>query len=265
MTGPAPGQRIPRATGSSGRYRKAPNDAVDELIELKKRVEVLESALRAGWTNIGTGTLQADGGTIRARDHVNAVDNFYVGALAGGGYGVLMYGANGNQIYNYQSYSPTDTATDDKSWQWYDPQGHILVGSDGLSQKGLARPWIPISVGLGGGATQAADTATPWLTTSGSFVTLATMVFIKQQPRMDFYYHQATTSAAGIFQLVDVSDASVLWSTTTGLGSGFQVEAVPFAIPGEHMDLKVLNLNGRVSSGAGHVAIIVDGAWQMQS
>lgn len=128
----------------------------------------------------------------------------------------------------------------------WDINGDYVVADDVVSHQGLARPYIPIGFFTDNSVPEATTTAT-------SFTTLQTLVGFKQHPKVQgqilVYADSGTT---GVIQLVDQS-SNVLFSHTLTSGEFDYVNYGPVAIAGAHLLPISLNIQGKVSSGAGKV------------
>lgn len=172
-------------------------------------------------------------------------------------WGMVIRRANNTEalrIFSSDSGNNTYMALSDQS-------GNFIFSDDGISGQGIARPYLGVPFAPAGDPT----TSTPSSNTSGTFATVSEAWFPKQQPRMQIYYSQRTTSTTGQIQVVDRNGAVLAGPVSTALGASSGFSFGPFAVPGNFMDTTYIGVQTRVASGAGAVGLFVNGAYGIQS
>lgn len=132
-------------------------------------------------------------------------------------------------------------------WAAHDRTGAV-VAADNPTSGGLARPHLPVTF---------ASLQDPGDTTSSStFAALQTAaLYRKQHARMRLTVHVVTTAAAAEYR-VTVGGAVIHGPVTVTQGRAITTTAA-FAVPGQHMATLRLDIEARISSGAGTVGVRV--------
>ncbi|WP_158840961.1 hypothetical protein [Saccharothrix deserti] len=143
-----------------------------------------------------------------------------------------------------------------QAWSLFDPGGQVAVADDADSGQGLARPYIPLP-----------HNQTDWnvmpKTTSASFVTLDEVRYYKQHPRVNMSIKTgAAVGSAGEWRVLQ--DGAVRASGTI-TASVITVAFASFAVTGSHLAPLNLDVQARVTSGAGPVSAHIREAGGVQT
>lgn len=232
-------------------YPKGIGDAFKEL-----RQQIREGRT-AGQSRVPFTTIK-DGRITLIGDDQTIAKFGYLGQIAGEDiWGLEIWRADGTEalrIFSSVSGDNTYMALSDRS-------GNFIFSDDGISEQGIARPYLAVPFAPAGDPT----TSTPSSNTSGTFTTVSEAWFPKQQPRMQIYYSQRTTSTTGQIQVVDRNGTVLAGPVSTALGASSGFSFGPFAVPGNFLDTTYIGVQTRVASGAGAVGLFVNGAYGIQS
>lgn len=143
--------------------------------------------------------------------------------------------------------------------QWFDPDGHIVVADD-LNGNGLARPYIPASW---------ADITVPTNTTaSTSYAAMAWSDMVQQHPQLRAsILCQTPAGTAGSIRMtaggVQIGSAVTVPANTFGL---FIIGPTPWpAGTWNHESFMTVQLEAKVTSGAGAIGVRGVGLWGIQA
>lgn len=229
-----------------------PDWIMRRLADLERQVRELTAGRRLEASSISAGGVTVDGGgTIRVLH-----DDGTLMVIAGrvetnvGPIDTLQFRAlDGTQLFRAQS-----NLFGYEDWTLQDGEGNVLVAmvptQDGVRGRGLLRPYIP-------GAFASMSTPTD-STSSGTFTTLQKAVWLKQHPAARMWVLSAVTSTTAEirWRVASGPDAGTVIGGPVTLTNGTVHAAYgPFTIPGGHMAEFSLDLEGRVASGAGSVAV----------
>lgn len=157
-----------------------------------------------------------------------------------------FYRADGTIAFVIADLGSVPGHTFQQALQLVDHNGNIWAADDIVSGQGIAKPYIPIGFFTD-------NTVPTSTTTSTSFATLQTLVGSKQHPRVQgqilVYADSGTT---GVIQLVDQA-SNVLFTHNLTSGEFDYVSFGPVALAGTHEQAISLNIQGKVSAGAGKV------------
>lgn len=157
-----------------------------------------------------------------------------------------FYRADGSLAFIIADLGSVPGHTFAQALQLFDRLGNIWAADDTTSGQGIAKPYIPIGFFTD-------NTVPTSTTTSTSFTTLQTLVGYKQHPKVIMQVLvYADSGTTGVIQVVDQA-GNVLGSTTLTSGQFGYVTFGPVALAGAHELAVSLNIQGKVTSGAGKV------------
>jgi hypothetical protein len=227
-----------------GVIQKMIEDAVAKLA----RSGMLRNASITG----GTLTIK-EGGTLKARypatlgggvgvffgDVINAGTGAYVGT------GLLMQAPNGYDIASFRS----DVTTGTSIAVIRDGQQNAVFYTDTVTGQGLGRPYLPFTF------YSARFTDTPSVTISATFETLWTADTYKQLAGM--FVGAASLADAGTAGEVRVLVNGVQLGTTQAVSSVAAAHSFgAAAVAGAHMAAQGVEIQARVTSGAGSLRVL---------
>jgi hypothetical protein len=232
---------------TKGRYLSPDdNDLTAQIAELKRRIDNIESGNRIGATSIDQGSLTIrdpeDGSIVFAAGEIGTI----IGLA--GSIGFVTNRADGTRAFLMYS-PPVDPGGG--FWGGYDHENNVVLSNDGASGQGLARPYIGWQVN------RTSDIASPPVSTSsGTFVSLWTLVGEKQHPKIRTVVLVLTPGGTtGEVQLRDPATATIIDGPDT-VGSGtFAYFLLEGSIPGTFSNLKTLDVEARVTGGAGAISL----------
>jgi hypothetical protein len=204
-----------------------PEDVLDYIKDLEKRVIDLEKLTRIGSTSIDNGAL-----IVKKGNQVIAA----FGDLAQAGYssirrpdgtsqmGVLLYRDNGEIAFTMWDDSPLAAPGYQQYWAWRDRSGKIIFSDDTDSGWGLAVPYLPSGVWVN------SDTA-HWPTTqSATFVTAWDSFYRTQHNKVYvnfLIYCDAATTGEARFTIDGVQYGPTISATGAGYAFFDQVIVLP--------------------------------------
>lgn len=222
-----------------GRIQKMIEDAVAKLA----RSGMLRNA------TISDGGLTIKGGFLRLI--YKTFTQFYfgpVGDVLGNGETqqfLVIRRADGTTVLRLWDAFPDPDGTLNQALSWIDRSGNVAFADDTDSGQGIARPW------LSGGFAPVRYEDMSVSTASATFETLWEARITKQQPRLEVIY-RATMDLAGATGETRVLVNGVQLSTTSTEGFVVVVRyRGPEAVAGAHMSELVVEIQGRVTGGAG--------------
>lgn len=239
-------------------------DTVDERIrKLEARVKQLETAAqtRVPLDTITQGTLQVVDGNNNAFTWVGSI--FPAFPDNSDQYGFLLYRQNPDKTLGPMALSLASNApgTSPQTLGLWDAAGNTLWTDDAIAGQGIGRPYLsfpmlPWNAGL-------------WpSTSSGSFTTLWVGGPPKQQPQV--FLEGTANVPSGVsaqIRLWDAVNLVQIGSTVTlsSVPSGATWSIGPAPIGGGHLGLLGLQVQARISAGAGTVQVGVYTAYGQQS
>lgn len=235
------------------KYRQPPSDLITSQLDIADRVSTLETSPRAVSTAVDSGTWKfiADNGVVLLElgDEGGSFGRGWI--FRRGETGIPAFYLGGNQQSGNQFWRLCDNSLND------------IITDDAQSSQGLARPYIPYT------ATKFSDVGAPAQTTSlTSFVGAYSLYGFKQHPQIEVQY--IVTTPAGVSAEVAIVDTSgVIGSIVAGPNShgpsSFNVATLKGPLSGPHMSKLNLDLQYRVSSGAGTIGVTLVYAYGVQS
>lgn len=217
--------------------------------EAKKVTEQIRKTLYGAVISRGGLLIQDDG----AFEIVTSLGTYTLYAKVGGDgkreFGLLR--DNGTFVLR------TFSAGVNQAWALHDNSNTINASDDAVSGQGLARPWIPVPFQV--------STWTEGFgkTTSGTFTTVAEARGYKQHPKMVLALR--TGAVAGVGGAWRVLVNGVESATGTIPVGSFALDYVTVDIPGSHMSIMSVDVQVRVTSGAGNVGALVRDAYGRES
>lgn len=230
------------------RYRQPPSDLIRSQLDITNRLETLENTPRSPTTSVDSGAwkfIASNGVEVVMFGEEGVSGNAGVGwVFRRGENNSLAFYLGGNQVSNNQY------------WAFNDNSDNIILSDDAQSAQGLARPYIPYT------ATKYSDiTGSGVTTTSTSFVPAYLIIGKKQHPRMEVQYIINTPAGVSAqVQLVDTTTGNpatqiIIEGPDTYGGSTFSFMTVSADLAGSHMNYFTVDIQIRVSAGAGTVGI----------
>lgn len=147
-----------------------------------------------------------------------------------------------------------------QNWALYDRATNILFAEDTDSGVGLARPYLS----LGPFMSNSYPTDT---TTSGSFVTLQTLVGFKQHPKVwvQILGRSDDGTTTGEIRVID-QDGHVIGPVQTVTAGAYAYYNIgPAVLPGAHELAISLNIQARRTAGTGAIGVRGIAAWGQQT
>lgn len=232
------------------RYRTPPPNLVKSITITNVRLSKLEQAPRAVATAVDSGSWKfvADNG-VEIIKYGEEVPGF------GRGW-IFRRGENGRAAFYLGG-----SESSNQYWVLQDNTANIVVSDDANSQQGLARPYIPYTYIVTNGA--GAGTST----TSTSFVNAYNIRGYKQHPRIDIEYLISTPAGVSAeVQIVDTNNSNTIIDGPVTHGpSSSSFSGLRGTLSGSHVNPINVNLQFRVSSGAGTIGITLTYAYGIQS
>lgn len=132
----------------------------------------------------------------------------------------------------------------------YDRSNQAVLSDDTISGVGIGVPYIPA------GAFQSNSAPTD-VTSSTVFVTLQTAQFSKMNPRMAIQVlgRASDGTTAGEIRVIDEDGTQIGTTITVPAGAFAYYNIGPVAVPGTFKESKSLNLQARVTAGAGTIGV----------
>lgn len=235
-----------------------PDRDLKQIIEaLAKRVTNLEQSnpLQGGAVITGGGLTAIDPNTGHA-----VFQEVFFPLQDGSGrmqMGLLLHRSDGSLALSLADLGVAPGHTFQQSFNIWDVNGDYVMADDVASGQGLARPYIPLGSFV--------DNTVPNTTTSTSFGTVQTLIGVKQHPKVQgqvlVYADSGTT---GVVQIIDQS-SNVLFTHNVTSGEFDYISFGPVALAGAHLAPISLNVQAKVSTGAGKVGARGIGALGVQS
>jgi hypothetical protein len=244
----------------SGRYRSEDDDLLDRFKRLEARISALERTPQLGNSASATGGATIfKGGQVHFQD-INGVTKVYFGPVTQGGLpvgvGWLYYRDNGKLLWTLEGQDP--------SHQYFavrDNVGNIVISDDAVAGQGLATPYIPGQFVNWNAPVASANTLT-------TFGVLQKAIWRKQHPRFYVWIHITVTATTAEFQFRINSgifaNRIILGPITMNNGNWYSWYG-PVTIPGDHLSEFEIDLEARVLTGTGNIAVEVMSAVGMQS
>jgi hypothetical protein len=144
-----------------------------------------------------------------------------------------------------------------QAWALHDNANTITNSDDAVSGQGLARPWIPMPFQV------AAWTEGFGKTASATFTTVCEARGYKQHPKLVIALRTGAVAGVGGAWRVLVNGVEAATGTIP-VGS-FAIDYPMVTVPGSHMSLVSIDVQVRVTSGAGSVGAMVRDAYGRES
>lgn len=223
-----------------------PTDVDVELAKIRRELD----ELRAGSISSQDGSVVLPPGTSLAVVAADGTILGYLGAFAR----VLPDGTNeqGTLLYRHGGGKALSVAFDGNNNDPYRQtvslwsiDGAQVIGDDGYSGSGLARPYVPIGV-------QRANLAEMPRTASASFVDLELGDFYKQHPKalVNINCGCDTSGTTGEVRVL-LDDVQVGGTIALAFAVGVNVLG-PFTVPGAHMSTHRIRIQARRTLGTGN-------------
>ncbi len=223
-------------------------DVMRRLADLERQVRELAAARGLESSSIGAGgiTIDVQGG-LRVM-HDNGQIMMEVG-YAETGFGpveqVVLHRRDGSISLQIQS-----NLFGFEFIRVLDAAGSALFADDGVNGQGLSVPYLQ---------GEFASMATPTdSTASGTFTVLQKAIWRKQHAQIQAWVlHNVTSTTAEIrWRVATGPDTGTIIATSAPIGTGAaRASYGPFDVPGAHLSEFEIDLEGRVASGAGAVAV----------
>ncbi|TFV83165.1 hypothetical protein [Blastococcus sp. CT_GayMR16] len=241
----------------------------NRIADLQRRIENLETSLRAAFTTIsgGKGLVVTAGSKMRV-EHPNGSTMVHSGLydynhgfdLPDGSYQPmhLLYRADGTLAL--AMYDPLPGSGGFQQFlAMFDRAGNVTISDDTDSGQGLARPW------LAGGFARARYVDMSVSTTSPAWETLWDASLDKQQPKLIVGY-RATMDTAGTSGETQVLVNDVPLGPVTAEGFTIATRFVgPGPVAGVHTSTLNVKVQGRRTSAGGGLRVEPLGWWGRQS
>ena len=244
---------------TSSRYNTGlENDLLQQMRDIKQRLDRLEAGNRITNTSIDSGKLVVGSGSFR----VGSPDyHVYFGNVTNGPWttpGWIFRRANLVNVFTLENQD-----ADTQFWTLRDAQENILFGDDAGAEQGIARPYIPITF-----APHFSNTGVYYTTTSGTFTGVVYCKFKKHQPRIfiQCYVRCSDGTTAGEIQVFDNNAAVPLADPVViAAGTFAVVDLGPYYISGNFLDTMDVEIQLRRTAGVGTVGLLVINAHGQQS
>lgn len=247
----------------AGKYNTGDDDnLVQQLADLRRRVADLESGNRIGATSIDKGSLRVTSGQFT----VGTVPQLYFGPVVQGtatSTGWIFRRADATIVFALQGGSD-----DDQYWAFYDNFENVIISDDAYRNQGLARPYIPIVFA------ENSTFAFNVNTTSPTFVGLWNARYTKQHPRVrvECLTRPSDVTTAGELRLFNLTTGVQIGEIVTVPAGVFTTyilgpdDVNPRAgIAGAHMSTQEIEVQARVTAGAGNIGVKIYAAYGEQS
>lgn len=233
------------------RYRQPPDNLVRRTINIANRVDKLESTPRATNTAVDTGRWK-----FIASNGVDMVDFGDQGPGLGRGW-LFRRGDTGKPAF----YLGGNQVSGNQFWRLVDNSLNDIITDDAQSSQGLARPYIPYAYTRYSEVGAAAQTTS--LTT---FVGAYTIDGYKQHPVLDVSYIVFTPAGVSAeVILFDGTTSTIIAGPNSHPGSSFTYANLRGPLDGPHMSNLSVQLQYRVSAGAGTIGVTCIYAYGHQS
>jgi hypothetical protein len=228
------------------KYRQPPPDYVRRSLSITDRLETLENTPRSTNTSVDQGTWKfvADNGITMVEFGLNAPGLGRGWIFLRGETGIPAFYLGGNQ------------SSGNQFWRLCDNNLNDIITDDAQSGQGLARPYIPYP------AIKFSEYISGTVTTaSTTFVPAYLVVGKKQHPVIATQYVIVTPAGVSAeVQLVDTTSGNpasqiIIQGPNTFPGSTFTLVNIQGPLEGNHMDDFKVDLQFRVSAGAGTIGI----------
>jgi hypothetical protein len=231
-----------------------PTDIGDTIRTMQEQIRALQGAVntRPAMNQVSSGSVTIGaGGTLRVND-TDGAPLFFIGGISplnpDGSLqrGLLAYRQDGSLALSISN--GTANVGDPQAVVIRDADSNTLFAEDAIAG-GLAAPLF------GADAWYGVTEVPAWTTSSATFVTLMTLSWRKQHPRVTAHYLARCSdgTTAGELRLVDGAGLTV---ATVVLGAGaYVVGSVTGSVSGTHLASQSLQWQGRVTAGAGTVGV----------
>jgi hypothetical protein len=238
-----------------GKYeRENPNDLLQIIARMEKRIRVLETGMGIGATSVDTGELRIPNGRLI----IGEDSNVYFGPVVVGGdtvTGWVFRRADGTIVFELVGNDENDTY-----FLMRDSSENIILAEDNLTNQGLARPYISVSFQEHHGKVAAIST------TSATFEGTHWTRYTKQHPQLQVRV-LATSGAAttGEWQVWNNSTGTPIAGPFT-IAAGFAgVQELVGPVIGDHMSEHEIEIQARRTGGVNAIGIFFAGAYGIQS
>lgn len=236
------------------KYRPMPPDLIRSQLSISNRLSTMETSPRAPQT-----TVNETGGNSFKFVASNGTEVVKFGDLGVGiGTGWSFRRPNNNSLAFWLG----GNVLTSNFWALNDNANNIIISDDASSGEGLARPYVPYSTVKFSDYSNASVT-----TASTSFVPAYLVLGKKQHPRISVQYIISTpVGVSAEVQLADTSSNTIIIGGPTAFGSNtYAVSSFTTALDGNHLDEIKVDLQFRVSGGAGTIGILLTYAYGVQS
>ena|SRR5688572_10852155 len=217
-------------------------DLVRQIAELERRVRALEMGPQLGTSSVNRGAVKAvqpDGTVVF---EAGAVDIGIVDA-----WGTSTRRANDTLAsYVFSKHDGTGF------WAFLDKTGNIIASEDGASGQGLATPWLALPGWMAHTTTAPSGFE---VTTSGTFVGLYNVAYLKQHPKIHFQVvtRSSDGSTTGEVRLQNLTFNETIGNVITVTAGQYVGHTITGVISGDHLDPMELEIQARRTAGAGTI------------
>lgn len=225
-----------------------------KFADLEREIRELRAERRLGQSTIEAGSLQITGGQLVVLD-TDGTPLAGLGDLGNGYHGTVLYRSGGAVAL---AVFGTGTGS---ALSWYDRSGNQVVEDDGVSARGLARPYIPLTFGD-------VTTAPTSTTTSGSFAEIIRGAAPIQHPVLYAYVTVLASDASTSGEVRMAIDGVAVGPTVpVGLGEYNAKGIGPFAVPdpGTYGQIRTVSIQARRTAGTGTIGVRVLSAYGLES
>lgn len=232
-----------------------PKDLPTEWQKLQRDMKnVFTSAnVRRAFSQLSTSALDVlgalnilPGGSLNAK-YTNGNSALYFGSTPDGEAVILRRG-DGSEVLRLEGFEDETTNT----FKIMDDQGNIILADD--DTLGLAQPYIPMTF---------VNSLTLPSNAGASFVTVQRCWMKKQHPRITYTFQYNIAGTTGEVR-VQTSTGTVLSTSSLGTGSG-TVTISPVDLPGAYQENITLEVQCRVTAGAGGTGAAILGCYGVES
>lgn len=254
---PTAGDQVPGGTTALAR----------RIASLEKEVRELRAARRLERASVGAGGLRVVQGGRLAMDTPGNVRMVDIGKIDDGNFNNLDGSAQQAQFQRRADGSlffacfsaPQVAGTDTQAWTYYDREGNVIFAEDTNSGQGLARPYIPLTMG--------ASFESGWDYWPRNATTTMQPLwegrFYKQLPRVTVVVH-TSMDTSGAIGAIELAINGVGQGTTSVSFSVGYITLGPYSLAGyDHMQEVPLTVQARRVSGSGAIRAVVHTAYNM--
>ncbi|WFE45004.1 hypothetical protein [Verrucosispora sp. WMMD1129] len=232
--------------GVIGDQAISPGNLARRVRELERQVQMLTAGRRLEAASIGRGGLTVTGGTITTRDTDGNVLSRQ-GQLAEGWRGTWIGRAGGGVAFFVGG-----EGADEGFVGIYDRAGQYIVSDDAASERGLARPYIPIQTG---------EVTVPTATTaSATFVDMAAGTMPVQHPVLHAHLLIRSDDGSTTGEVRMTLDGEQVGEVLEVAASQYAFATLgPAALPGVYPygALRTVAVQARRTAGSGNIGVRV--------